>query len=290
MIWGIRPIKKTDMKKILLSIAFAIFTLTLFAQTSNLPFKAGEKIDVTLHYKWGISADIATLSFNLQQVNNAGSPNYHILLNVRTNRFFDSFYKVRDVYESKFDSNLDPVYAMRDVHEGNFAARNEYTWSADKKTLYAKVEKNTMPAPVDTSFTSKETIRDIINMIYTIRTLDINSLKAGKPATLLVAMDRNITRATISYLRNEVKQVDALGKFNAICLTMTLKNVSHVEKEESKVVVPTGDDVKNMVYIWLTDDQNRLPLFISVPISVGKMEIRANNIENVKYPLTSKVK
>lgn len=278
------------MKKILLSIAFAISTITLFAQSANLPFKAGEKIDVTLHYKWGISADIAALSFNLQQVEGAGAPNYHILLNARTNKFFDSFYKVRDVYESKFDSNMDPVYFMRNVHEGNFVARNEYTWSADKKTLFARVEKSTMPAPVDTTFTSKETIRDIINMIYSIRTLDFNSLKAGKPASMLIAMDRNITRATISYLRNDVRQVDGMGKFNTVCLTMTLKNVTHVEKEESKVVVPTGDDVKNTIYIWLSDDQNRLPLYISVPISVGKMEIRTNSVENVKYPLTSKVK
>jgi len=278
------------MKKILLSLAFAIFSLSVFAQTASLPFKAGEKIDVTLHYKWGISADIANLSFNLQQVNEGGDPHYHILLNVRTNKFFDSFYKVRDVYESKFDSNMNPVYAMRNVHEGNFVARNEYTWSADKKTLYAKVEKNTMPAPVDTAFKSNEIIRDIINLVYNIRTSDFNALKAGKPASMLVAMDRNITRATYSYLRSETKQIDDLGKFNTICLVMSLKNVTHVDQVETKVAVPTGDDVKNLIYIWLSDDDNHIPLYISVPISVGKMEIRTNNVENVKYPLKSRVK
>lgn len=278
------------MKKILLSIAIAIISLSVFAQSKQLPFKAGEKIDVTLHYKWGISADIANLSFNLQQIHEGGEPQYHILLNVATNKFFDSFYKVRDVYESKFDGNMNPVYAMRNVHEGNFVARNEYTWSADKKTLYAKVEKNSMAAPVDTAFKSNEIIRDIINMVYAIRTSDFNALKAGKSESMLVAMDRNITRATYSYLRSETKQIDALGKFNTICLVMSLKTISHPDQIETKVAVPTGNDVKNLIYIWLSDDENRLPLYISIPISVGKMEIRANNIENVKYPLTSKVK
>ena len=60
--------------------------------------------------------------------------------------------------------------------------------------------------------------------------------------------------------------------------------------ESSKLTVPTGDDIKNTVYIWLTDDDNRLPVYISVPISVGKLEIRTTSLENVKYPLTSKVK
>ena len=278
------------MKKILLSIAIAIFSLSVFAQSSELPFKAGEVIDVTLNYKWGITADIAALNFTLQQVSEGGKPCFHLVLNARTNKFFDSFYKVRDIYETKFDMNMDPVYAMRSVHEGNFVAYNEYTWSADKKSLHAKVEKNTMPAPVDTVFKSNETIRDILNLIYSIRTLDFDALKAGKQVSMLVAMDRNITKGTLSYVRNETKQVDKLGKFNTICLAMTLKRVSDVDKEETKLVVPTGDDLKNTVYIWLSDDENHLPLHISVPISVGKIEVRTTNLENVKYPLTSKVK
>ena len=272
------------MKKVLLLLAFTIFSLSVSAQSNSLPFKAGEKIEVTLNYKWGISADIAVLSFNLQQVNEGGSPCFHIVLNARTNKFFDS------IYESKFEMDMDPVYAMRSVHEGNFTAFNEYKWSDDKKTLHAKVEKSTMAAPVDTVFKSNETIRDIINLIYSIRTSDIKALKAGKRVSMLAAMDRNITRATLSYVRNETRQVDGLGKFNTVCLAMNLKRIANVESDNSKVSVPTGDDLKNTVYIWLTDDDNRLPVYISVPISVGKLEIRTTNLENVKYPLTSKVK
>jgi len=279
------------MKKVLLSIALVIFSTYLFAQSSPLPFKAGETIDVTLHYKWGFSADIADLSFKLQQVSEAGSPCYHIVLNVKSSKFFDSFYKVRDVYESKFDDKLNPVYFMRQVHEGNFVAYNEYHWSADKKTLYAHVEKNTLAAPADTSFTSDEIIRDIINLVYSIRNSDFKSLEAGKPASILVAMDRNITRATYSYVRREPRQVDGLGTFNAVCLAMKLKTVSADDlAKENKAVVPTGDGAKNTIYIWLTDDDNRIPLHISVPISVGKMEIRTVGISNNKYPLSSKVK
>lgn len=278
------------MKKVLLLTAFTIFSLSVFAQSNSLPFKAGERIEVTLNYKWGISADIAVLNFNLQEVNESGTPCFHIVLNARTNKFFDSFYKVRDIYESKFEMDMDPVYAMRSVHEGAFTAFNEYKWSADKKTLYAKVEKSTMAAPVDTVFKSGETIRDVINLIYSIRTSDIKALKAGKRVSMLAAMDRNVTRATLSYVRNETRQVDGLGKFNTVCLAMNLKRVANVETESSKLTVPTGDDIKNTVYIWLTDDDNRLPVYISVPISVGKLEIRTTSLENVKYPLTSKVK
>lgn len=278
------------MKKVLLSIALAIFSTCIFAQTTSLPFKAGEKIEVTLNYKWGIKADIATLSFNLQQASNNGTPCFHILLNAQTNKFFDSFFKVRDIYESKFETDMDPVYFMRNVSEGGFTARNEYTWSADKKTLYAKVEKSTMDRPVDTVFRNNETIRDIINLIYSIRTSDFKALKAGKPTSMLVAMDRNLTRVTYSYLRSETKQVE-LGTFNTICIAMTLKNLTKVNAaDESKLTIPTGSDSKNTIYIWLTDDENRVPVYLSIPISVGKLEIRTTGLDNLKYPLSSKVK
>lgn len=278
------------MKKILLSIAIAIFSTSIFAQNTSLPFKAGEKIEVTLNYKWGVRADIATLSFNLQQVNEGGNPCFHILLNAQTNKFFDSFFKVRDIYESKFEMDMDPVYAMRRVSEGNFTAYNEYTWSPDKKTLYAKVEKSTMDHPVDTVFKNSETIRDIINLIYSIRTSDFNALKSGKQISKLVAMDRNLTRATYSYLRSETKQVE-LGTFNTICIAMTLKNLTKVNAaDESKLTIPAGSDAKNTIYIWLSDDANRVPVYLSIPISVGKLEIRTTNLENLKYPLSSKVK
>ncbi|MBO7480210.1 MAG: DUF3108 domain-containing protein [Bacteroidales bacterium] len=278
------------MKKVLLSIALAIFSTCIFAQTTSLPFKAGEKIEVTLNYKWGIKADIATLSFNLQQASNNGTPCFHILLNAQTNKFFDSFFKVRDIYESKFETDMDPVYFMRNVSEGGFTARNEYTWSADKKTLYAKVEKSTMDRPVDTVFRNSETIRDIINLIYSIRTSDFKALKAGKPTSMLVAMDRNLTRVTYSYLRSETKQVE-LGTFNTICIAMTLKNLTKVNAaDESKLTIPTGSDSKNTIYIWLTDDENRVPVYLSIPISVGKLEIRTTGLDNLKYPLSSKVK
>lgn len=276
------------MKKILFPIVFAFISTLLSAQTNTLPFKAGEKLDVILNYKWGITADIATLSFNLQPTSNG---NFHIVLNARTNKFFDSFYKVRDVYETKFEPDMDPVYFMRRVSEGNFTAYNEYTWSPDKKTLHARVEKSSLAAPVDTTFTSKEIVRDVINLVYSIRASDFNSIIAGKPATLLVAMDRNITRATYSFVARETRKVDGLGTFNTICLAMNLQRISGDDlSNDTKLVVPTGSDSKNTIYIWLSDDGNRIPLHISLPISVGKIEIRASNFENCKYPLTSKIK
>jgi len=42
--------------------------------------------------------------------------------------------------------------------------------------------------------------------------------------------------------------------------------------------------------IWVTDDKNHIPVWIESPISVGAIKVRLNKYENLKYPLTSKIK
>ncbi|MFA6704034.1 MAG: DUF3108 domain-containing protein, partial [Bacteroidales bacterium] len=47
---------------------------------------------------------------------------------------------------------------------------------------------------------------------------------------------------------------------------------------------------KDDMTIWVTDDENKLPVFFESPILVGKMQGRVSKIINNKYPLTSKIK
>lgn len=46
---------------------------------------------------------------------------------------------------------------------------------------------------------------------------------------------------------------------------------------------------KENMFIWLTDDQNRLPIYMESPIKVGTIKARITEMSNLKYPLTSKI-
>ena len=41
--------------------------------------------------------------------------------------------------------------------------------------------------------------------------------------------------------------------------------------------------------VYVTDDKNRVPLLIETPILVGSIRARVNNMEGLRFPLTSKI-
>jgi Protein of unknown function (DUF3108). len=44
------------------------------------------------------------------------------------------------------------------------------------------------------------------------------------------------------------------------------------------------------IAIWLSADENRVPLQIETPIQVGNVMARLTEFSNLKYPLKSKIK
>jgi len=42
--------------------------------------------------------------------------------------------------------------------------------------------------------------------------------------------------------------------------------------------------------VWVTDDENRVPVRIESPISVGKVKIDMMGYNNLRHPLTSLIK
>ena len=110
------------MKKLLLCIAGIIFTLNLnagddFCGIRNHTFKAGESLSFNVYYSVaGIYVNAGTAVFNLtlERLNNR--PVYHVTGIGTSNSSYDWIVKVRDRYETFFDTlKLQPVKFIRSV-------------------------------------------------------------------------------------------------------------------------------------------------------------------------------
>src|ERR1700709_1779013 len=90
-----------------------------FCGIQNTAFIAGEQSTYTVYYTLGvyIAAGEASFNVNLEQFNN--KPVYHITGTGKTFSFYDSFFKVRDKYESFVDTaTLQPMKFLRNIDEG----------------------------------------------------------------------------------------------------------------------------------------------------------------------------
>ncbi|NMB36896.1 MAG: DUF3108 domain-containing protein [Bacteroidales bacterium] len=291
------------MKKIffaLLSLILLSFAVVATAQVKDYPFRSGENMELIVHYKWGFSADIASVKFTFTEKSEQGKePYFHLLAHAKTYKFWDSFFKVRDIYESKFYvKDLKPLYFHRDVNEGNFFAKNWYSWKDDGKTLRAIVDKKGRPRR-DSIYHDDVVIRDIINIFYTVRCLDFDKLEKSEPAPFTIALDKDILDIRVRFVCREEKKVAKVGTFKAIKVAIAVnpKTDRSKDKNEETSVFSFGEGDgesvfygEEKVFIWFTDDANKLPIFFSAPVAVGSINGRIGTYEGVKYPLTSLIK
>ena len=268
-----------------LTLLLACMPALLPAQ--ELPFGDAETVQYTVHYKYGVSADLASVTVEGRKQ----GADYHVTAHLNTFRFWDSFFKMRDKYESTFamKPGLKPRSAMRDVSEGNYWVKCNYTWGDDPTRVHAIIDKRNRPHR-DTVLKEDGTIRDVFNMIYYCRTADFDKLANGGKIRGIVAMDRTIYKVTLRQVGREKKKVD--GKtWNTVKLAISMTVQGEV-LGEGNTTVSLGDTAADFsggekMWFWVSDDDNRLPVFFSANLKVGAVQGRMTQLSGNKYPLTA---
>ena len=120
-------------------------------------------------------------------------------------------------------------------------------------------------------------MHDIISMVYWARNLDYASMRTGQEFPITIMMDRDIYDLKVKYLgKEEATIVKGVGSFKTRRFTPQLI-AGDVFKE--------GDEMQ----IYVTDDENKLPVLIESPVIVGSVKAVLQSYKGLKYPLTAKV-
>jgi hypothetical protein len=91
-------------------------------------------------------------------------------------------------------------------------------------------------------------------------------------------MDQEEYPLTMKYLGKEYsKTIHGMGNFNVLKFQPEVI-VGNVFKEDSKMTV------------WVADDNNRIPVLIESPVSVGSVKVVLKSYKGLKYNFEAKVK
>lgn len=258
------------MKKILISIISVISWLNLtagddFCGIRNTAFKAGENLTYTVFYAVaGIYVNAGTANFSLtrDRVNNV--PCYHVVGEGHTNSSYDWIFKVRDKYETYFDTqNLQPLKFIRNVDEGGYKKTENVTFNRETNTAITN----------DGVFKLPNCVQDVLSSIYYARNIDFNSYKPGDKIPFSMFLDNEVYDLYVRYLGKETIKTK-YGKFRAIKFSPLLIKGTIFEGGEKMTV-------------WVSDDPNHIPLRIESPIVVGTVKVDMMGYRNNRYPLTS---
>lgn len=243
----------------------------------RLAFQAGERMDFVLHYKWGaINTDVGTATVKLDTLTFNGGKAFLCSAYGRTTRMFDLFFKVREDFKSWFTVNgLRPLKFTRDTYEGGYEARNtyHYAWKAAEPHIAADVYsskrgmKNMQLPLTPCTF-------DLPALFFFARNMDFDVVEPGKKYPMTFAIDDDVYNVYFILYGPETIKVKGLG---------TVKTVKFAAKLLEGEVFKGEEDM----LIWVTDDENRLPVYFEAPLLVGTATGRMTGWDGLKHPFTS---
>ena len=246
----------------------------------RLAFQAGEVMEFILDYKWGaVNTDVGTATVSLDTLTFNGVDAFRCTVTGKTKKFFDVFFKVRENFSSWFAvDGLWPLKFTRDTYEGGYEARNTYLYRWDAPEPYiaadvytSKMGQKSMELPL-TPCTF-----DLPSLFFFARNMDMGKVEPGKKYPMTFAIDEEVYNVYFIFHGRETIKVKGLG---------TIKTMKFGAKLLEGGVFKGDEDMT----IWISDDENRLPVYFAAPLIVGKATGRMSGYKGLKYPFSSKIK
>ncbi len=245
----------------------------------NSSFTFGERIDYTIYYHLaGIWVSAGEVFFQVDSSRIGSSDHFHFNSIGTTYEKYDWIYKVRDEYESYTNVNsFQPLRFKRKVNEGSTYIREDYLFNHRKNEVY------TIRKMDEEDSYKKDTVQfkgcgyDVLSMIYYARNIDFSGLKEGDKIPIRIFIDNEMHESYIRYLGKEEIKLKDEGRFRCIKFSPLLLEGT---------IFNAGEDM----IVYVTDDENKVPLLIETPILVGSIRARVEKMSGLKHPLNSLIK
>ena len=248
-------LRKSIVVIILLAITYA------HGQNNHGAFKTGEWFKYKLRYGF-LNAGYATLEVKDTIYNNKS--NYFIKGKGWTTGMVKFFFRVEDVYQSIVDKNtLHPNYFIRRVDEGGYIKKKDIIFN--QEALVARVEN--YKHKTSKTYKVPKGVQDMISSMYYLRNTNLSDLKLNEEAYVSLFYDQKVNKFKVRFLGKEIIKTK-LGKIKAIKL---------------KPIVETGRVFKgkNSVTVWVSDDNNKIPLKIKADLVVGSLKAEIESFKGL---------
>jgi Protein of unknown function (DUF3108) len=225
-------------------------------------FKPGEKLEYVLHYGF-MNAGVATVQLKENPVDMLGRKVLYASAEGHSTGAFKAFYKVNDLYESRFDAKgVFPWVFTRRVDEGGYTINQDYTFLQHRNKVSTQ-DKKTFDVPANA--------QDMISAFYYARTWDLTNVQPGQEFSMDVFIDNEIWPLRMRYIGKETVSIRN-GKYRC------LKFQPMVQKGR---IFKSNEDLN----VWVTDDANRIPVLVQAKILVGSIKMELSGYSGLANPI-----
>jgi hypothetical protein len=121
-------------------------------------------------------ADLAEIKIEVADYNASGKSLYSITATVSTYSNYDSFFKIRDLYQSWIDkTEVQPYIFKRIVDEGGYRFNMKYIIQRNAKQARYEYQRNNIVK--NSVITITENTQDLVSILFYVRTLDFEKCR-----------------------------------------------------------------------------------------------------------------
>lgn len=238
----------------------------LTPKTYKATYSPGEEIQYRVHYGFFTAGEaFMRLSDKFYRVN--GRPCFRSEIIGNSIGAFDHIVRIRDVWGSYFDTAyFMPQKSFRSIAENNYRKREEVYFDYNRNIATIKVENSE-----DQTVGIHNTIQDMVSGYYFLRLQEYGSLKKNDTIRMKGIFEDKTYDFNIIYLgKTEVKT--KFGKAKAFLISPLMPSNSLFRG-------------KHPIKMWISDDQNRIPLKIEAELMLGSLDMDIKDYRNLKFPI-----
>jgi len=274
-----RECKKKNKPMKHLFITFIFILLLIPTQANDLPFQNGEELKFDIHYKYGLlMLKAGSANYKIENGSYKNHKSFNSTLDFKTTSFFDKIFKMRDTLRSYIAEDLTPLYHIRSIHEGNYNFTEEVfinKFSPTNSEVRIKRESKEI-LKIDTILSTNTIGYDILNLIQFIRSQDYSKWRYVPSGNISTFVGKDIVTITVRCEGQSIVEKSETHKFKTY-----------------KIALDFTDNVfnesKSAIEIWMSDDENRIPIKIRAKLRIGMAEVYLTSWKNLKYPFSAEV-
>lgn len=271
---------------IVLPLSLTLISLQASHHTSPTPpkpatsFVPGEYLTYKVHYGW-LDAGIVNMIVDKELHTINGNTCYKIDVAGESKGLLHLFLKMKNHFGSYVDTmQLIPQLFYRDIHEGTYRKNERVTFDHVHKQVQVEEFNDSGTEVINKEvFNIGDNVQDIVSTWYVFRNFDFSHVEVGDILHSPVFFDNVLYEKFQTKFLGRKYIKTKLGHVNAIVVAPLVPFSS------------TGKSIfagENSVELFLSDDENRIPLKIKIKLLVGAVEIDLIQYEGTKVPLTIK--
>lgn len=256
-------------------LILAIVSINAQCPVDNHFFRAGEELTYDLYFKYGlINTKAGKSTLITKSENYKGNEALKMTMTAQSIGIANKIFTLSDTISCYMTKDLIPLAYVKNAHEGDdFTKENvSYDYSSSSQiTIKAKLIRNEK-LRFDENITSDACIYDMMSIVYYARTLDYSAMKKNDKYSTLFLSDKNKVNMDIEYQGTESIGANNEKKYNCIKLVLKINDKAFEDKKEAMTV-------------YITNDNNRIPIRIDSKLKIGSTRVILKNFKGNIYPV-----